>query len=128
MKIENIHIENYKTLQNVDIKNIGQLAVFLGENGAGKSTLFDVFGFLKQCLTENVRSALQARGGYDEVHTRDSNGDICISIQYRVDEKSPLCTYELIIGLDKNKYHQPNLLYGLRHILHVPEVQNVRFL
>ena len=69
---ENIHIENYKTLQNVDIKNIGKLAVFLGENGSGKSTLFDVFGFMKQCLTENVRSALQARGGYNEVHTRDT--------------------------------------------------------
>jgi predicted ATPase len=37
MKIENIHIENYKALQNVDIKNIGRLAVFLGENGVGKS-------------------------------------------------------------------------------------------
>ena len=104
MKIVNIHIENYKTLQNVDINNIGQLAVFLGENGAGKSTLFDIFGFLKQCLTENVRSALQARGGYDEVHTRDTNGDICIRIQYRVDEKSPLYTYELRIGLDKDKF------------------------
>ncbi|MDR2142806.1 MAG: AAA family ATPase, partial [Treponema sp.] len=34
-----MHIENYKALQNVDIENIGQLAVFLGENGAGKSTL-----------------------------------------------------------------------------------------
>ena len=103
MKIENIHIENYKALQNVEIKNISQLAVFLGENGAGKSTLFDVFGFMKQCLTENVRSALQARGGYDEVHTRDAKGDILISFQYRVEEGSPLCTYELRIGLDKSK-------------------------
>jgi len=103
MKIVNIHIENYKTLQNVDIKNIGQLAVFLGENGAGKSSLFDVFGFLKQCLTENVRSALQARGGYNEVHTRDTDGDICISFQYLVEEKPPLCTYELRISLDNNQ-------------------------
>ena len=103
MKVVNIHIENYKTLKNVDIKNIGQLAVFLGENGAGKSTLFDVFGFMKQCLTENVRSALQSRGGYDEVHTRDSTGDIYFIFQYRIEEKSPLCTYELRICLDVNK-------------------------
>jgi len=103
MKIENIHIENYKALQNVEINNIGQFAVFLGENGVGKSTLFDVFGFMKQCLTENVRSALQARGGYNEVHTRDTEGDILISFQYRVKEGPPLCTYELRIGLDENK-------------------------
>ncbi|MHC6202240.1 AAA family ATPase [Breznakiellaceae bacterium SP9] len=103
MKIESIHIENYKALQNVDIKNIGQLAVFLGENGVGKSTLFDVFGFMKQCLTENIRSALQSRGGYDEVHSRDSNKDILFSFQYRIEKESPLCTYELNIGLDAKR-------------------------
>ena len=103
MKIENIRIENYKALQNVEIKNIGQLAVFLGENGVGKSTLFDVFGFMKQCLTENVRSALQARGGYNEVHTRDTDGNIVIIFQYRIEENSPLCTYELQISLDEKK-------------------------
>ena len=102
MKIENIRIENYKALQNVEINNIGQIAVFLGENGVGKSTLFDVFCFMKQCLTENVRSALQARGGYNEVHTRDTEGDILINFQYRVKEGPPLCTYELRIGLDEN--------------------------
>jgi len=103
MKIENIHIENYKALQNVDIINIGKFAVFLGVNGAGKSTLFDVFGFVKQCLTENVRSALQARGGYEEVHTRDARGSILFNFQYRIEDNSPLCTYELKICLDENK-------------------------
>ncbi|MCL2832198.1 MAG: AAA family ATPase [Treponema sp.] len=100
MKIINIHIENYKTLQNVDIKNIGQLAVFLGENGSGKSTFFDVFGFMKQCLTENIRSALQARGGYDEVHTRETMGDICLSFQYKTFDTSPFYTYELRLNTD----------------------------
>jgi predicted ATPase len=103
LKIENIQIENYKALKDIHIRNIGQFAVFLGENGVGKSTLFDVFGFMKQCLTENVRSALQARGGYNEVHSRDSNGNIRFIFQYRIDDKSPLCTYELSICLDKNK-------------------------
>jgi predicted ATPase len=46
---------------------------------------------------------LQARGGYNEVHTRDTKGDILIIFQYRVEESTPLCTYELRIGLDKNK-------------------------
>jgi predicted ATPase len=102
MKIESMHIDNYKALQNVDIKNIGQLAVFLGENGAGKSTLFDVFGFMKQCLTENVRSALQSRGGYSEVHSRDSDGNIRFILRYRIKPNHPLCTYELQIGLNEN--------------------------
>jgi predicted ATPase len=61
--------------------------------------LFDVFGFMKSCLTENVRSALQARGGYSEVHSRDAQGDIRIIFKYRISPDKPLCTYELHIGL-----------------------------
>ena len=103
MKIESIKILNYKALQDVQINHISNLAVFLGENGVGKSTLFDVFGFLKDCLTNNVSSALQARGGYNEVHSRDSEGDIEIVLKYRIDERSPLCSYALSIGLDEKE-------------------------
>jgi predicted ATPase len=101
MIIETIQIVNYKALKDVKIENIGSMAVFLGENGVGKSTLFDVFGFMKTCLTENIRSALQARGGYSEVHSRDSDSDIILIFKYRPQNKSPLCTYELRIGLDE---------------------------
>jgi len=100
MKIETIEIHNFKALQDVKIDNIGSMAVFLGENGVGKSTLFDVFGFMKACLTENVRSALQARGGYNEVHSRGADGNIEIILKYRIAPSKPLCTYELQIALD----------------------------
>jgi predicted ATPase len=103
MKIEMLEIHNYKVFQNVKLENIGSMAVFLGENGTGKSTLFDVFGFMKSCLTENVRSALQARGGYNEVHSRDCEGDIQFVFKYRLDIDKPLCTYELQISLDEKK-------------------------
>ncbi|MDR1306401.1 MAG: AAA family ATPase [Treponema sp.] len=103
MKIETLEIHNYKVLQNVKIDNLGSMAVFLGENGVGKTTLFDVFGFMKSCLTENVRSALQARGGYAEVHSRDAQGDIQIIFKYRILPDKPLCSYELHIGLKGKK-------------------------
>lgn len=74
MNIETLEIHNFKVFQNIKLQNIGSMAVFLGENGAGKTTRFDVFGFMKSCLTENVRSPLQARGGYNEVHSRDCTG------------------------------------------------------
>jgi predicted ATPase len=101
MKIETLEIHNFKVFQNVKLENIGSMAVFLGENGTGKTTLFDVFGFMKSCLTENVRSALQARGGYNEVHSRDCDGDIQFIFKYRLAPDKPLCTYELQIGLDE---------------------------
>ncbi len=39
MKIESIKIKNYKVLRDLEIKNILNMAVFLGVNGSGKSTL-----------------------------------------------------------------------------------------
>jgi predicted ATPase len=58
---------------------------------------------MKSCLTENVRSALQARGGYAEVHSRDAQGDIRIIFKYRISPNDPLCSYELQIGLNEKK-------------------------
>jgi len=103
MKLETIEIHNFKVFQNVKLENIGSMGVFLGENGAGKTTFFDVFGFMKACLTDNVRSALQARGGYNEVHSRDVEGDMQFVFKYRLSPDKPLCTYELHIGIDRRK-------------------------
>jgi predicted ATPase len=70
MRIEQIRLKNFKTFQNVTLKDIHAFTVLVGANGSGKSTFFDVFGFLRDCLKDNVRSALTRRGGFREVVTR----------------------------------------------------------
>lgn len=62
MKLESLSIKNYRVFQDIQIRNMPGLCVFVGANGSGKSTLFDVFGFLKDALAGNVRTALQKRG------------------------------------------------------------------
>ena len=100
MKIESLKISNYKVFQDVEIKDIPNLAVFLGKNGTGKTTFFDMFGFLHDCLNSNVRTALAKRGGYKEVVSREQSGDIEFVIKFRPAENEPLITYEISIGLD----------------------------
>ena len=78
MKIEKIKIENYKVYRNTEIRNLSNFSVFLGANGAGKSTLFDVFGFLSDALKANVKTALNKRGGYREVYSRDGEGPAAV--------------------------------------------------
>jgi predicted ATPase len=112
MRIETIRLKNYKTFQDVEITDIPALCVIVGANGVGKSTLFDVFGFLKDCLTHNVTKALQQRGGFKEVVSRNHVGEnIIIEIQYRteINKKERLVTYSLEMGLQNNKpvvYHE----------------------
>ncbi|MBE5896137.1 MAG: chromosome segregation protein SMC [Lachnospiraceae bacterium] len=103
MKIESLKIKNYRVFRDVQLENIPNFAVFLGKNGVGKTTFFDVFGFLHDCLVGNVNSALARRGGFNEVISRDQEGNIEFEIKFRPSEAEPLTTYELSIGLgEKN--------------------------
>ncbi|MFZ3132778.1 MAG: AAA family ATPase, partial [Desulfosporosinus sp.] len=90
----------FKVFKNIRITNLPDMTVLLCANGTGKSTLFDVFGFLQDSLTDNVKAALLKRGGYKEVISRNEKGPIEIEIKFRPEPDEPLVTYELHIGLD----------------------------
>ncbi len=100
MKIESLYIKNYKIFKEAFLKDIPNMAVFLGANGSGKSTLFDVFGFLHDALIDNVRAAIARRGGYKEVVSRGEKGPIEFEIKFRPKPGEPVVTYDLIIGPD----------------------------
>lgn len=103
MKIEKLRVKNFKVYQDAEIRDLPSLCVFLGANGFGKSTLFDIFGFLSDCLKNNVKIALNKRGGFKEVYARNGNGPLEFEIKFRnptiEGKKQPLITYELSIDL-----------------------------
>lgn len=101
MKIESIRLKNYKVFRDIHIRDIPRFCVVVGANGSGKTTLFDVFGFLHDCLKGNVRQALDSRGRFREVLSRDCGEDsILLEIQYRMSivGVDRLVTYVLEIG------------------------------
>ncbi|MDX8392142.1 MAG: AAA family ATPase [Mariprofundaceae bacterium] len=106
MKIESIQLDNFKNFKQASMSDVPDFCVVVGANGTGKTTLFDVFGFLKDCLTFNVRQALQRRGGFREMISRGCSDDdeIGIEIKFRMEiaNKKRLVTYSLSIGLDGN--------------------------
>lgn len=103
MKIESIHLHNFKVFQEVSIVDIPSFCVVVGANGSGKSTLFDVFGFLKDCFAFNVTRAIQSRGGFRELVSRDHEQEpISIEIQFRtiIIKADRLVTYQIDIQKD----------------------------
>jgi len=99
LTIEEISIKNYRVLQNVTLKGIQPFSVFLGANGSGKTTFFDVIGFLSDCLSTNVRKALDNRGRFQEVISRNAKTqEIEIIIKYREWARQPIMTYTLAIS------------------------------
>jgi predicted ATPase len=73
-RIEYLHVENYRALKNVELRDLPPLTVLLGPNGSGKSTVFDVFAFLSECFDSGLRRAWNRRGRAKELKTRGSEG------------------------------------------------------
>ncbi|MDB9420864.1 AAA family ATPase [Microcystis aeruginosa CS-563/04] len=102
-RIENLRVQNYRALQDLELKKITPLTVFLGPNGSGKSTIFDVFAFLSECFTVGLRKAWDRRGRFKELRTRGQEGYIIIELKYTETLASPLITYHLAINEANNR-------------------------
>lgn len=103
MHIESIRLKNFRTFQNVHLRQLPRFCVLVGANGTGKSTLFSVFAFLRDAMNTNVTAALGRLGGsrgMSEVRSRGAKGPIEIEIKLRTSlsqGRSRLITYELHI-------------------------------
>ncbi len=89
------------------MRDIPGFAVLVGANGSGKTTFIKVFDFLKDCLKENVRYALQKKGGFRQVISRGHEGEtieieIKVQLDFVKEKKSRIVTYLLEIG-EKNR-------------------------
>ncbi|MEV0776582.1 AAA family ATPase [Streptomyces sp. NPDC050428] len=101
--IEAIKIENYRVLQDVEIKKLKPFTVLIGPNGSGKSTLFDVFAFLETSFTLGIRNAWDRRGGLSQLRSRGAEGPIAIQISYREKPRAKLLTYRLEIDEERGR-------------------------
>jgi predicted ATPase len=97
-RIEQLRVQNYRALRDIELKEITPLTVLLGANGSGKSTIFDVFNFLAECFQFGLRHAWDRRGRAKELRTRGQQGPILIELKYRERAGQPVITYHLAIG------------------------------
>lgn len=102
-RVEQLSVQNYRALKNIEMKGLTPLTVLLGPNGSGKSTIFDVFAFLSECFTDGLRKAVDRRGRFRELRTRGTDAPIIIELKYRErpyktnDRATRLITYHLAI-------------------------------
>ena len=102
-RIERLKVQNFRALQDIEIKKLTPLTVLLGPNGSGKSTVFDVFAFLAECFESGLRRAWEKRGRAKELKSREAEGPTLIEIAYREQPDKPLMTYRLEIEEVENR-------------------------
>ncbi|MFH1374843.1 MAG: AAA family ATPase [bacterium] len=102
-RIEFLKVQNYRALQNLELRGLTPLTVFLGPNGSGKSTIFDVFAFLSECFSVGLRKAWDKRGRFVELRTRGATGFVVFELKYREAPDKPLITYHLAIDEENNR-------------------------
>jgi predicted ATPase len=99
--IERLTVRNYRVLKDVTFDKLTPLTVLFGPNGSGKSTVFDVFAFLHEAFTTNLRRAWDRRNRIAEIRTRGAKGPIEFELKYREDRRSRLVTYKLAIDEER---------------------------
>jgi len=99
-RVEQLRVENYRALKQVELRRITPFTVLIGPNGSGKSTLFDVFSFLSECFQQGLRAAWDRRGRARELRSRGAAGPIIFELKYRERPQQPLITYRLAIDED----------------------------
>ena len=100
-RIEYLRVQNYRALEDLELKDIRPLTVFLGPNGSGKSTVFDAFAFLSECFSTGLRKAWDKRGRFKELRTRSKDGPIVFELRYREKPSERIITYHLAIDEDR---------------------------
>ncbi|MFC4857474.1 AAA family ATPase [Actinophytocola glycyrrhizae] len=99
--IQRLTIRNYRLLRDVTFDKLTPLTVLFGPNGSGKSTVFDVFAFLHEAFTTNLRRAWDTRNRMPEIRSRGADGPVEFELKYRESANSRLVTYRLAIDEER---------------------------
>lgn len=97
MKIKSLIIQNYKAIEKLEMKDLGQLVLIAGGNGVGKSCIFDAIRILKSSygsyhqnewqsfLNEFQINPNQARQNSNSLF-RNKNNSILIELEIEISE------------------------------------------
>lgn len=70
--IRYLKISNYRSIDELELRDIPAFAVFAGANGSGKSNFFNALDFVRLVIRFDVKEALQQHGGWENIRCAKS--------------------------------------------------------
>jgi len=84
MKIEAVHIKNYKSLRDVSLKELGNLVILIGRNSSGKSNFLEILNrFFAEIDLTGIHTGIDVYSWFDG----NVEEPIEISVTLKLDEK-----------------------------------------
>lgn len=81
MKLEKLHIKNYKSIVDLEIVNPNPFTVFAGTNGSGKSNIFEALEFFTSSIVYTDFSTRLEPARLNDVSTIEINSDLITLIE-----------------------------------------------
>ena len=72
--IRRLKIENFKSIDSLEVKGLAPFSVFAGANGSGKSNFFDALDFVGLFVRGGIEIALGGHGGLANIHSAKREG------------------------------------------------------
>lgn len=98
MKINYLEIKRFKSIQNVELKDVSPFMVLAGANGTGKSNFVDALAFLSKVIDMGVSKAVSEFGSIENlISPKHKAGDISYKIEFEIEKQ--IYQYEIMIAL-----------------------------
>ncbi len=122
MQIKRLVIENFKSIERIELIEPNPFTVFVGPNGSGKSNIFEALEFGNRLLKSYHQEAFRLFGGSDALMRR--GGDFTFSIIYDSDGHESLQQEFNLTGVNSQKRADINLDNLISIVTSYPLVAN----
>lgn len=100
MKIKCLKINGFKSIRNIEIRDVSPFMVLAGANGAGKSNFVDALAFLSRIIESGVSKAVSDFGGVKNLISPNRESEI---LSYHLEFEIQAQTYQYQITVLLNK-------------------------
>lgn len=83
--IRRLKIENFKSIDSLEVKGLAPFSVFAGANGSGKSNFFDALDFVSLFVNNGIETALRAHGGFANIQSKKREGENSKTFSFEIE-------------------------------------------
>lgn len=108
MKIKSLVIENFKSIERIELIEPNPFTVFVGPNGSGKSNIFEALEFVNRCSKALVSEVFREFGGVTKISRRNGADIDRFYFNAEFDKESEVTNMEFAYNTITDKIKQPN--------------------